>query len=84
MEKVEHISPDEEKEKPEKKKKKKKDKKKSKKEDSDEKSESKKKKKMNSTKNSMIMGWLDNSGETTSEVVNRYDASFDFDFDTLQ
>merc|ERR1712106_468595 len=70
MEKVEHISPDEEKEKPEKKKKKKKDKKKSKKEDSDEKSESKKKKKMNSTKNSMIMGWLDNSGETTSEVVN--------------
>merc|ERR1711892_998531 len=50
--------------------KKKKDKKKSKKEDSDEKSESKKKKKMNSTKNSMIMGWLDNSGETTSEVVN--------------
>merc|ERR1712106_657828 len=46
MEKVEHISPDEEKEKPE------------------------KKKKMNSTKNSMIMGWVDNSGETTSEVVN--------------
>merc|ERR1711935_597754 len=65
MEKVEHISPDEEKEKPEKK-----NKRKSKKEDSDEKSESKKKKKMNSTKNSMIMGWLDNSGETTSEVVN--------------
>merc|ERR1711892_1055481 len=45
-------------------------KKEEKKEDSDEKSESKKKKKMNSTKNSMIMGWLDNSGETTSEVVN--------------
>ena len=71
IEKVEQISPDEEKDqKPEKKKKKKKDKKKSKKDDSDEtKSESKKKKKLNATKNSMIMGWLDNSGETEAAAA---------------
>ena len=64
---MEQISPDEisEKEKPEKKKKKKKDKKKSKKENGEESEakESKKKKKLNASKNSMIMGWLDNNGD---------------------